>query len=273
VAIVSLTEVLAQGGWVREPGAYYFKLSYGVFDSEIYHDTLGIIAPGAEAFSQRNLFVYGEYGIAPSLALILNWAPWKANRLSSTDWTSGLGDPLLEMKYALPLPLAASLSLAAEIPIGHANRIVSDRSDPQRVFNLPTGDGEWNFLGILGLSHSFHPEPAYVQGFVGYNYRTAYQGISFQNQIRYGFELGYQIGGRLWINGALRGQTLTGRRLGPTGDFTRGDGVTFNQWQLGASLPVWKDLKLTFDFLNYADLFEIRRNIYTGAVFIVGVAL
>ncbi len=263
----------AQSGWVREPGKYYIKASYSTFSSGNYYDTLGLLQPNVLEFSQQNVFLYGEYGFAKSFAFTLNWAPFRRNRYGNTDWVSGTGDPMLEVKYQLPVPLPVSLGLAAEIPLGNADLRVRDALDPAVEYILPTGDGEWNYLATLALSHSLHPEPAYIQGFVQYNYRTQYQGLDFQNQIRYGLEIGYRFGESLWINGALRGQSLAGKREGPIGDFTRGDGTTFNQLHLGASWNVLGNLSLTFDYENYASWFEERRNMYSGPVFIFGLAL
>lgn len=270
---VFLCKVSAQSGWVREKGEYFLKLSYGSFSSDVYYDTLGLIVPTVESFSQQNIFLYSEYGIAKSLALTVNWAPWKANRYGATNWVQGIGDPILEVKYALPLPFVASLGIAAEIPIGNANLVAQDQTDPQKFYILPTGDGEWNVISTLALSYSLDPEPAYIQGFIGYNYRTGYQGIDFQNQFRYGLEIGYHFGERVWVNGAWRGQSLAGKRTGKIGDFTRGDGTTFNQLHIGINWRVWQKLSLTFDLENYTDFLEIRRNIYGGSVFIFGLAL
>ncbi len=263
----------AQSGWVREKGTYYLKTSFSNFSSGNYYDTLGILSADALQFSQRNIFLYGEYGFAQSFAATLNWAPWRANRYGNTDWVSGTGDPMIEVKYALPLPFSASLGLATEIPIGNADLTARDPNDSRNVYILPTGDGEWNYLATLAVSYSLDPEPAYVQGYVQYNKRTQYQGLNFQDQVRYGVEIGYRFGDNLWINAALRGQALAGKREGPIGDFTRGDGTTFNQLHLGASWKVWQNLSLTFDYENFTDWFERRRNMYSGSMFIFGVAL
>jgi len=263
----------AQSGWVREQGDFYLKSSFSTFSSLTYFDTSGFVVPGVQEFSQQNIFLYGEYGFAPNAAFTLNWAPWRANRYGSTDWVSGTGDPMIEVKYALPVPFAASLGLATEIPIGNADLIAVNQEDPSQQFILPTGDGEWNYLATLAISHSLDPEPAYIQGFVQYNKRTAYQGLDFQDQIRYGLEIGYRFGEDLWINGAIRGQSLVGERDGPIGDFTRGDGTTFNQFHLGASWQMWRNLSLTFDYENFGSWFEERRNMYSGPLFIFGLAL
>ncbi len=262
----------AQSGWVRQPGDYYFKVSYSTFSSQNYFDTLGLRVPGVQQFSQQNIFLYGEYGLAKSFALTLNWAPWRANRYSNTSWVTGISDPMLEIKYALPLPFAVSLGLAAEFPLGNANLSTQDDALPPNTIILPTGDGEWNYLATLAFSHSLAPEPAYVQGFVQYNYRTNYQGLDFQNQFRYGLEIGYRFGERLWVNAALRGQGLSGRRSGPVGDFTRGDGTTYDQLHIGFSWNFWHSLNLTLDIENYASWFEDQRNLYSGSVFLLGLA-
>ena len=264
--------LVAQSGWVRQPGDYYFKVGYSSFRSQNYFDTLGLRVPGVQAFNQQAIFLYGEYGLAKSFALTLNWAPWRANRYANTPWVTGIGDPMLEIKYALPLPFAASLGLAAELPLGNADLSTQDDAVPPNAIILPTGDGEWNYLATLAFSHSLTPEPAYIQGFVQFNYRTNYQGLDFQNQFRYGLEIGYRFGEKLWANAALRGQRLSGRRDGPVGDFTRGDGTTFNQLHLGFSWNFWRSLNLTFDMENYASWFEDQRNLYSGSVLLFGMA-
>ncbi|MFN7119096.1 MAG: hypothetical protein ACK4TA_20020 [Saprospiraceae bacterium] len=273
LVILLNTLVNAQSGWVRQPGDYYIKLSYSTFSSSNYYDTSGILFPRAYAFAQRNIFLYAEYGVIKNLALTLNWAPWKANRYEVTDWVSGVGDPLLELKYALPLPFPASLGIAAEFPLGNADLRTNDINIPQNIYLLPTGDGEWNYLLTLAASHSLAPEPAYIQGYLQYNYRTHYQDVNFQNQLRYGLEIGYRFGRKLWINAALRGQALSGKKIGRIGDFTRGDGTTFNQLHLGASWRIVKNLSITFDYENFSDWFERRRNLYSGPLFILGLSM
>lgn len=273
ILLFFFVEMTAQSGWVRPQGDFYLKSSFSTFSSPTYYDTSGFVVPDVLEFSQQNIFLYGEYGFAPDFAVTLNWAPWRRNRYGNTDWVSGTGDPMIEVKYALPLPFAASFGLATEIPIGNADLIAQDQFDPNMQFILPTGDGEWNYLATLALSHSLDPEPAYIQGYIQYNKRTNYQGLDFQDQIRYGIEIGYRFGDALWMNAALRGQSLAGERDGPIGDFTRGDGTTFNQFHLGASWQVWRNLSLTFDYENFGSWFEERRNMYSGPLFVFGVAL
>lgn len=261
----------AQSGWTQDPGHYYAKISYSWFSGDTYYDTLGFPQQGVPVFQQRNVFVYGEYGLQKALTLLVNWPAWRQNRIDDSPWVKGFGDPQIGFRYALPLPLAISVGLATEIPLGKADGVVDLAG---QTYNLPTGDGEWNTLATLAVSHSFFPDPAYIQGFLQFNLRTNYQGIPFRNQWRYGLELGYQPHPRWWINTALRGQVLAGSTQGMLfGDFTRGDGTTFNQLHLGLSYQLYGPWHLTVDYENFTDFFAPRRNLYSAPMIILGVAL
>jgi hypothetical protein len=164
-------------------------------------------------------------------------------------------------KSGLPI----SIGIAPSLPVGKSQGLVENRNRPGDFINLPIGDGEFNVWARLYASSSLGKR-SYVSFDAGYNFRT--QG--FTNQYSVGLELGYQLFGKVWVNGIIRRLATVGTPNSAKGSFVYGEGTEFWSYYLGASVPLKKHLSLTAD---YSNLLGGRKNVYSGSVFGLGFAL
>ncbi|GMQ31594.1 hypothetical protein [Algoriphagus confluentis] len=260
----------AQSGWTKEKGEGFYQLSFNRFSSSDYYTLEGELL-NTNAFTQNSLVFYGEYGVTDRFTLIANLPLQVWNGFSTTETVNGLGDLRLEFKHAILkkyLPLA--ISVAPEIPIGRANNFAQSTQNDFESINLPSGDGEFNVWTTLSTSFALPNAPLYGSIFGSYNYRTQYEDISFSDQIALGVELGYQIAGKVWVNGRLQGLSSVDDVRVVT-DFVRGDGTEFTSYSFGASVPVYKNFHLSFNYRNYADFLFSRKNLYSAGTFSLGV--
>ncbi|MEZ4826454.1 MAG: hypothetical protein R3C61_09185 [Bacteroidia bacterium] len=261
----------AQSGWTREPGQGYVKAGVQGFASDQYYNLAGDLLTTSQ-FRQQAVSLYGEYGIGKRLTVIAAFPLLKVNSFETTEAVAGIGDLRAELKYAIlkgSFPVA--LSVAPELPTGSRNNYSQNKTTSFERINLPTGDGELNVWTTLAASHSFYPFPAYVSVYGSFNYRTGFNGSAFRNQVKAGAEIGYQIKGKLWVNGRLGAQKTLGQPGTPV-DFIRGDGTEYTSLGFGAAYSITKKLSLTLEYQNYLDLIFARKNLYTGHIFSAGIS-
>lgn len=261
----------AQSGWTREPGQGYVKASALVFGSDQYYNLAGEALTTSQ-FRQQAVQFYGEYGLTKRLTFITSLPMLKVNSFETTEAVAGIGDLHAELKYALlkgSFPVA--LSIAPELPTGSWNNYAQNKMTSFERINLPTGDGELNIWSTVAASHSFYPFPAYVSVYGAFNYRTGFSGNDFRNQVKTGVEIGYQIKGKLWVNGRLAAQKTLGQPGAPI-DFIRGDGTEYTSLGLGAAYSISSKMSVTFEYQNYTDLIFARKNLYSGNVISAGIS-
>ncbi len=262
---------LAQSGWPRARGELYAKLTLGGFTSSDYYNLDGNLVETA-AFRSGFGNIYAEYGLTDKLTVLADWPVYKLQGYETTETVSGIGDLKLGLKYALwGGAFPATITVMPEIPTGPSDLRAQNLMNAFEVINLPTGDGEFNLHGTLAVSHSFYPLPIYVNGFLGYNLRTQYQGQSFQDQLRGGVEIGGKLGEVVWV----RLNMVVQESLGDTPqftDFVRGEGTGFSgllggiTWMLN---PAWG---IDFAYQTYLSGPVARTNVYDNHLFMLGIS-
>lgn len=262
--------VNAQSGWTKKKGTFFSKLSYNFYSSDQYFNLSGEKLE-TSTFRQRGIFLYGEYGLTDKLTLLTSWPAFKANSFETTSTVYGIGDLALGVKYALlqgKFPVA--ISFTPEIPLAPSDNYAQNKTNSFEQINLPTGDGEWNFLFNLAASHSFHPVPVYVSAYTTYNKRTSYKGVRFSDQFIAGIEGGINIAKKAWVNTKLAVQKTVGEQPGVT-DFIRGEGTEFTAISLGVYVPVYKGLGVDVSYFNYTDWIVKRQNLYSAGIISIGI--
>lgn len=187
-------QTFAGGGWVFEKNRGYFKVSQNMIRSGYFFDKEGEVVdiPTVSLYTSS---LYFEYGLADRINII-GYVPFfvrstlnevKFNQSGNTipgDAINSFGDTDLQIKYGIikNKGVVASASLLFGLPLG-SSEVSKDRI-------LQTGDGEFNQMIRLDVSHSLYPKPLYISGYIGFNNRT--QG--FSDEIRWGGEIGWTPG-------------------------------------------------------------------------------
>ena len=181
--------LFAGGGWTKEKGTAYYKVSHWWIDAGKQFNFDGT----SGAIPQEGIFrtsLFAEYGITNKLTGIIN-LPFSKSA-NDTESLSGIGDTDVALKYQLnksgsKFVLASTLLLG--LPLGDSSGGAEG--------TLQTGDGEFNQLVQLDLSRSFRVGPinAYANVYLGFNNRTN----DFSGEVRTGGEVGASvIKGRIW---------------------------------------------------------------------------
>lgn len=180
----------AGGGWTKDKGTAYYKVSHWWVDATKQFNldgTSSAIPP--EGIFRTSLFA--EYGITNQLTGIIN-LPFSKSA-NDTESISGIGDTDIALKYQLNKP-GSKFVLAGTVlfglPFGNSGGGVDG--------TLQTGDGEFNQLVQLDLSRSFAVGPvnAYANVYLGFNNRSN----NFSDEFRSGGELGASfIKGKVWV--------------------------------------------------------------------------
>jgi len=257
-------------GWTRRSGTYFVKLSYSFFGSDDYYNIDGELLNTA-TFRQESFNLYGEYGITDRLTAIVQMPLIRWNGFETTETVSGIGDLRVELKYALlqnKFPLA--ISIAPEFPTGPNDLFAQNETNSFEEINLPTGDGEFNVWTTLAGSTAHPSLPLYASASVAYNFRTEYNDVDFQDQLKFAVEIGYQPITGLWVNGTINTQTSLGEE-NPVVDFVRGDGTAYTAWGFGVSYEFIEHFSLSANYWNFADFIFERKNIYSAPTLSLGI--
>jgi hypothetical protein len=262
--------VFGQSGWGRDKGTYFTKLDVASFNSRSYYNADGVKL-NTNKFMQSAVNFYGEYGITDHFNFILNAPLLKSNSFESTTRVLGLGDPHVELKFKptgrMQLPIA--VSIGADLPLGRSNVYATNKVDAREKINLPTGDGELNFWGTLGLSLPFSHN-IYTSWFVAYNDRQKYNGLEFKDQVVYGGEIGASFVKNMWMNFKIKSQKSTAPSAHPELSFIRGDGTNFTQISGEVYYKISDKIGATFTILGYNDWLTPLKNIYASPFVSVG---
>ena len=270
----------AQSGWTRNRGGFFGKAGYYIVSGNKYIQTDGQAAIG-NTFTQQAFTVYGEYGITKNITGILNYPLFKLNRYNITETVSGIGDPQLELRFALlkKIPVI-SASIGAELPLaGKTNFAYYKEINPQlgvrEYINLPTGEGDFKYWGSLSMSAGFGSVPGWGTIWGQYQVRgnDPLSKNPFHNRAKLGFEIGYKWTPKFWTNMRLLGLFDAQKsKTGSTASITNGQGTQYTTLGLGASYEVIKHWNITFDYQNYNDFLVKRKNIYATPFFQLGVS-
>ena len=179
------------GGWPQPKGDGYLKLNQFAMRANRYFNPEGTLIDVRPKISVYTSSIYMEYGITEKLTGVVYFPFFSRvtlnnfERLDGTvdegDFVNAIGDTDLTLKYGIVTDQATvvSASFTAGLPLGN--------EAGGRTRSLQTGDGEFNQMVSIDISHSFYPLPVYVSVYTGINNRTR----NLSDEFRYGFEAGY----------------------------------------------------------------------------------
>lgn len=195
------------GGWPQPKGDGFLKINQFAMQANRYFNPEGNMIDVRPKISVYTSSLYLEYGITEKLTGIVYFPFFSRvtlNRFQQLDGTTtagdrvnSLGDADITLKYGIVTdqPTVVSISVTGGIPLGDPNG--------GRTESLQTGDGEFNQMVSLDISHSFYPVPVYMSVMVAVNNRTR----NLSDEFRYGFEAGYTHKHWLTILAKLQGVT------------------------------------------------------------------
>ncbi len=191
--LISISPVLAGGGWTQPQKGGYLKLNQSVIYAAHYFQPDGTITD-ITTTALYTTSIYAEYGITNRLTGILYFPFFVRTTVNEVqfvnsgdvipgDALNSIGDTDVTIKYGLIQngPVVVSTSLTLGLPLGNPGGGESGA--------LQTGDGEFNQLLKVEASHSFYPAPLYATALVGFNNRTK----GFSEEFHYGVEVGVNI--------------------------------------------------------------------------------
>ncbi len=191
VCIIFINTNVFSQGWVQKKNEGYLKLAENIVSSNKYFAPNGSTV-NITTISQYATSIYGEYGITNKVTGIINFPFFVQQTLNDIqfrqsgktipgDETKGIGDADLGIKYGFfqNKKFVLSSSLILGLPFGKINA--------GQTGILQTGDGEFNQLIKIDVSHSFYPKSVYTSAYTGFNNRTK----GFSDEFRYGLEIGF----------------------------------------------------------------------------------
>lgn len=192
--VFAVSQVLAGGGWPQKKGGGYFKLGQNWIISSDFYGPKGDIVSIVTTSLYTTSF-YGEYGITDRLTGIVYLPLFVRSTLNEVrynqsgnsiagDAVNSIGDAEVSLKYGLIVnkPVVMSATLTLGLPFGET------QGGEQRI--LQTGDGEFNQMLRVDVSHGFNSLPLFVSVYGGFNNRTK----NFSDEVRFGGELGATLG-------------------------------------------------------------------------------
>ena len=151
------------GAWVPEPGKGYHKVASNFFRATDFFGS----GSNVEEFTNTNLNYYGEYGLAPRLAVFGTLAFTRLTQTAGgrrTDYV-GLGDLDLGIRYGLLTePFVLSTSLLWKSPYFYDDDVALPPGNGQNdlEFRLLAGKslGRWGYLGVENAYRFRFEEPS-----------------------------------------------------------------------------------------------------------------
>ncbi len=201
-------DTLAGGGWIKEKGKGYYKLSQAWVSSEGYFSGAEGYSPDLNSSLLTTSF-YMEHGLGQGVSLEV-YLPFyirhtvegtlieDSDELIVEDAYGGIGD--LDIGLRFQLFKSDLLNFSGTVKMG----IPTGATDKGERGNLFTGDGEFNQLLRVDASVPFGNKKVggFVNTYLGYNNRQA----PFSNEVHYGIESGVSTAhSRLWLIGRLLG--------------------------------------------------------------------
>ena len=273
ILLFYVINVNCQSGWARQDGSYFFKMDGAYFSSTDYRTPSGI-ALKTSKFKQQSLNLYGEYGLTDNWGIVASLPLMRINSFETTEKVFGLGDTRIDIKYNpfnfREYVFPFSLSAGVDIPTGRKNAYAKSRENPLDQINLPTGDGEINFLLTAALSLPMGNK-IYASGFFQYNKRTKFDNKAFKDLYQIGFELGINPLNKLWINAKLRSQYATGNSNYPELGFVRGDATTFTVMSGELFYKLTDNWGISGTYFSGNDWLGKAKNLYLGNYVSVGI--
>jgi len=203
LAVLLTAQAFAGGGWTKEKGEGYFKLSEWWLVADQHYTDVGLIDPNVTT-GVFNTSVYAEYGFTrriTGVAYVPFFSRTYMNNLRSNttgellvpgESLNSFGDTDLGFQYGIKKKGKSVISaqLLFGLPLGNAAG--------GSMGNLQTGDGEFNqYLKLdVGIPFNIGDTKMYTNLYGGVNNRTN----GFSDELRFGAELGAGLsGGKLWL--------------------------------------------------------------------------
>ncbi len=199
---------IAGGGWVKQKGFGYYKLSQAWVSSEGYFSGADGYSPGLNS-QLLTTSLYFEHGLGKGVSLeaylpiyirhsIEGTILQDSTELSVNDAAGGIGDTDIGLRFRLYQSESINVSGTVKLGLPTGGIEKGDRG------NLFTGDGEFNQLFRVDASVPFGTKKigGYATAYLGYNNRNE----PFSPEVHYGFEAGVSTAeSRLWLIGRLLG--------------------------------------------------------------------
>lgn len=179
----------AGGGWTKEKGTGYYKVSHWWVNAAKYYTFNG----NTTASFQEGIYntsIFAEYGVTDRFTAIIN-LPYSKSA-NESESISGIGDTDIALKYRIS-KAGSKFVLAGTFLLGLP---LGDEAGGTNG-NLQTGDGEFNQMMRLDLSKSFQIGGinAYANIYTAFNNRSK----NFSDEMRIGAEIGGGfINNKIW---------------------------------------------------------------------------
>ncbi len=193
VLLLQTIAAICSSGWTKDKNATFVKLSQNYIGGSTFFGPDGKQV-SITTIRYFNTNLYAEYGITNRLTTIVYIPFFVRNTLNAVelkqsgkreegDELNSIGDADLALKYGLIFnkPTVLSATLLVGLPLG--------KNAGGESGILQTGDGEFNQLIQLDISHSFYPKKYYLSANVGFNNRTR----GFSDEFRFGAEVGFLL--------------------------------------------------------------------------------
>lgn len=216
------THSYAGGGWIKDKGTGYYKLSQAWVSSEGYFSGANGFSPELNSTLLTTSF-YMEHGLGHGVSLEL-YSPFYTRHsvegviqvdsvdLSIDDGVGGFGDTDIGLRFQVYKSDLLNISGTLKLGLPTGGTAKGDRE------NLFTGDGEFNQLIRVDASLPFGNKKVggFLNTYGGFNNRQE----PFSDELHYGIEVGISTAqSRLWLIGRIAGLSAG---TGNTTEFTNG---------------------------------------------------
>lgn len=256
------------GGWPQKKGDGFIKINQFSMRANRYFNPEGVLIDVRPKISVYTSSMYWEYGLTKRLTGIIYFPFFSRvtlNRLQRLDgsvdegdFVNSIGDTDLTLKYGIVTDQATvvSASFTAGLPLGN--------EAGGRTRSLQTGDGEFNQMVAIDISHSFYPFPMYVSVTTGINNRSK----NLSDEFRYGFEAGYTY--KNWITLLTKVYGVKSLRNGDPATSPNQSLFSNNVEYLSISPEIIVDIKQKFGFTGNVSFAVSGQQILAAPAFSIG---
>jgi hypothetical protein len=185
------------GAWTREKGGLYAQITANKYTADKNFDNDGNKEDFADngEFSDENMSLYLEYGLADNLTMIGSWSyKWlEYENDMIRNQTDGLSDLELGMKYRLFEKNGGICSIQALVKIPEAY----DEDDA-----VPLGNAQYDYEFRFLYGQSLYPHfPGYLNLEAGYRFRAEEPADELKYLLEFGVDFTKKLYGRIKLDG------------------------------------------------------------------------